>query len=227
VDDQIPDQIPDRIARLPKNKAGYPIPWFVGYVDGEPDFRVIRAGGIRDAVQFGRCWVCGQPRGSYAAFTIGPMCAVNRISAEPPAHRDCAIYSATHCPFLTTPNMVRRERHIPEGATNPAGVMIKRNPGVALVWISKRWKMGRVGDGVLFDVGDPHATHWYAHGREATRAEVLASIDSGLPALRAVAEKDGPLAVAELESMTLRAMALLPPEAAVLHEAVARGGGHG
>lgn len=207
--------IPGRIAALRKDKHGYQVPWFVAWIDGKPDFRVIHAGGIDQARRSKLCWVCGVPflRQEDRAFVIGPMCAVNRVSAEPPSHRECAIFSATHCPFLTKPNMVRRERHKPEGAVVPAGISIPRNPGVALVWVTgyRSWTTFPDGSGgTLFNIGDPREALWFAHGREATRAEVLESIDSGLPILRDMAQQDGPDAVASLAAMHERALACIP-----------------
>lgn len=211
----VPEMIPGRIDRLPRNKVGYPVPWFVAWIKGQPDFRIIRPGGIQEALSRKLCWTCGIPflRQEDRAFVIGPMCAVNRVSAEPGSHLDCAVYSATHCPFLTTPQMVRRERHIPAEATRPAGEMIRRNPGVALVWVTgyKSWStFGDGNGGTLVDVGEPKRVLWFARGREATRDEVMASIDSGLPLLREMAEAEGPAAVAELEHMHERAVALVP-----------------
>lgn len=209
-----PADMPLRIRLLPRNDAGYPIPWFVATIDGKPDFRVIERGRIDYALRNPVCWVCGGLRsGSMpAAFVIGPMCAVNRISAEPPSHVECAIYSATHCPFLSIPKMVRREKGVPVEAKVPAGISIRRNPGVALVWLTRtsRWFRDPGGDGVLFDVGEPLETHWFAEGREATRAEVLASIESGLPILRDMAVDEGPEALAELMNQHAEALALVP-----------------
>jgi hypothetical protein len=203
--------LPQRMEKLPKDKHGRPVPWFVAFIDGEPDFRVIRRGGIGDALRFKLCWVCGQPRGVNAAFVVGPMCAVNRTSAEPPSHRDCAIYSARACPFLATPSMKRRERHLPDDRVDPAGVMIRRNPGVALVWVTRKWHVFPDPNGrPLFDIGSSTQTYWYAQGRDATRAEVLASIESGLPILREEAEKEGPQAVGYLDAMTTLARGLAP-----------------
>lgn len=208
---------PRNIAALPRDKHDRPIPWFVAVdADGVPDFRVIRAGGIRDAMRFGWCWVCGKPRGRHAAFVIGPMCCVNRVSAEPPCHLSCAVYSARACPFLSTPSMARRERNLPANRVDPAGQMIDRNPGVALVWSSRTWAPFTVPPGpnrtagVLFDVGDPTATSWWCRGRPATGDEIRASIDTGLPILRAQAERDGPRAAAQLERQTLVAQTLIP-----------------
>jgi hypothetical protein len=210
------EQMPGRIALLPRDKHGHPVPWFVAWIDRKPDFRVVKPGAIAEALRGrGLCWTCGVPfqRQEDRAFVIGPMCAVNRVSAEPGSHLDCAVFSATHCPFLTTPQMVRRERRMPAGATRPAGEMIRRNPGVALVWVTGYRSWGTFSDGrggTLVDVGEPKRVLWFARGREATRDEVLASIDSGLPILREAAEADGPDAVAELGRMHQRALGLVP-----------------
>lgn len=208
-------QTPPAVARLPRDKHGRPIPWFVHIDDaGIPDFRIIRRGGIEDALRFDLCWVCGRQRGRHAAFVVGPMCAVNRTSAEPPAHLECAVYSAQACPFLTTPTMTRRERGMAEmGVVPPAGVMIPRNPGVALVWSSRTWSTFPDPAGhLLVDIGEPTETSWWAHGRPATRAEALASIESGLPLLRAEAEKDRrpARALLELGQLVERALPLVP-----------------
>jgi hypothetical protein len=207
-------ELPARMRKLPKDPTRpYVVPWFVAWVDGKPDFRIIRADGIGDALRLNLCWLCGEQLGAYRAFTIGPMCAVNRTSAEPPSHRDCAVYAAQVCPFLTTPTMQRRERGLDElGTVNPAGEMIRRNPGVALVWVSKgTWRTysDRQG-GLLFDIGGTVETLWFAHGRAATRDEVLASIDSGLPLLREMAEAEGPRAIDALERMHQRALDYVP-----------------
>ena len=181
---------PRRITKLPRDKHGRPVPWFVAWIDGVPDFRVIGEAKIPDAVRFKRCWTCGEPLGANVAYLIGPMCAVNRVSAEPPSHADCASYAARYCPFLATPRMRRRETGLPEDYADPAGVMISRNPGVALVWATRKVRPFRVGDGVLFNIGEPEWVAWFAEGRAASRAEVLASIESGFPILEAACDKD-------------------------------------
>lgn len=189
------EPMPPRIARLPRNHVGYPIPWFVAVLDdGTRDFRIADNERKRDAIRFRKCWMCGETLGRHAAFTVGPMCALNRISAEPPSHVACAVYAAKVCPFLATPSMRRRDSNMPTDQLVPvAGHMIERNPGVTLVWVTRTWKPFQppVGPkGVLFRFSDPTALHWFAEGRDATRAEVLASIDSGLPALQAACQLD-------------------------------------
>ncbi len=203
-------EMPPRMAKLPRDKHGRPVPWFVAWPDGQPDHRIARGGRFHEALARGACWVCGGHIGAYKSFVIGPMCAVNRVTSEPPSHRDCAVYSTRSCPFLTTPRMRRRDSGKPEGVVSPGGDMISRNPGVALVWTTKRYRRERVDNGVLLRIGDPTETLWFAEGREATRAEVLESIESGLPILRAIAQEDGPAAVTELEAMTAVALQLIP-----------------
>jgi len=203
-----------RIAALPVDKRQYPIPWFVQYVDGEPDHRVMDGSKLAIAWERRLCWICGQPLGgATVTFAIGPMCAVNRVSAEPPSHFECAEWSVRGCPFLSRPHARRREAGMPEDSVEADGIMLKRNPGVILLWTTKRHTCGpfTVPDGgTLFNVGEPLETRWYAEGREATREEVLASINSGLPFLSDLAEAQGDDAVRALGGMVVEAMELIP-----------------
>lgn len=205
--------MPPGIAALRQDHIGRPVPWFVEWIDGKPDFRVASHENLRDAVRFQLCWVCGKRRGRNVAFVIGPMCAVNRVSAEPPCHKDCAVYSARFCPFLATPRMVRRERNLPADYIDPPGVMITRNPGVGLVWCTRDFTVERHGVGPLFRLGDPTETLWFAEGRDATHAEVMASIDSGMPTLREAADRDGRGAHAHLDRQLQVALRYVPAEA--------------
>lgn len=203
--------VPARIARLPIDERGFPVPRFVEWIDGRPDFRVMNARFLRRAVSAKLCWLCGEPLGRFQSFVIGPMCAINRISAEPPSHLACAQFAARACPFLTQPKRPRNDHDLPELSAKPPGTMIARNPGVTLIWTTEAYKVRRDGDGLLFDlVGSPTSLHWFSHGRHATREEIMAAIDSGLPLLRGMAEREGPEAVAELGRQIERGLALVP-----------------
>jgi hypothetical protein len=218
-------EMPARIKKLPISSRGFPVPWFVAWMkdgqecapgDGEPDFRVIGGGKIVDAVKHHRCWVCGEMVGIYKAFLIGPMCAINKIISEPCQHRDCSIFSAMACPFLNQPRAKRNEKGLPgdDIANGPAGFGIKRNPGAVCVWITKSFRVfqPRMGNpGVLFSLGHPVEVKWFANGRAATRAEVMASIDSGYPLLQELARQDGPDAMEALETQRKIAVETLVP----------------
>jgi hypothetical protein len=203
--------IPARMARLPINERGFPVPWFVAQIDGKWDFRVIGPNKIADAYNKKLCWLCGQRLGQYLAFVIGPMCSINRVSSEPPSHRDCAEYAVKACPFLSQPNMRRNEKGMPEGGTM-AGVGIMHNPGATLIWITKSFRPFKAGDGILFEIGPPLETLWFTEGRTASRDEIDAAFEKGLPKLRHEADRDGPAGNIELEKRYKEALKLLPAE---------------
>jgi hypothetical protein len=205
-------EMPDRMRRLPISDEGYPIPYFVPFVEGKPEFRGMDGEKLGLCVRLKRCWLCGQPLGVHMTFPIGPMCAVNRNIAEPPSHHECATYGARACPFLTQPRMRRNEKDLPE-ERRIAGIGIKRNPGVTCLWTTKSYKVWRPrGGGALFNIGDPEKVEWFAEGRPATRAEVLASMESGRPILQKVAADESEDAVVELAKMYDAALQLVPGE---------------
>ena len=78
-------EMPDRFKRLPISDEGYPIPYFVGWVDGKPDFRLADPEKMAICYRHRRCWLCGEQLGKFMAFVLGPMCAVNRTA--PSRHR--------------------------------------------------------------------------------------------------------------------------------------------
>jgi len=201
--------MPAHIRALPVGPNGFPVPWFVAWIDGRPEFRVADGSKIGLAIRERRCWACGQRLDNRATYVIGPMCAVNGVTAEPPCHPACAEYSARACPFLSRPHMVRRENDLPEGTTD-AGIPIRRNPGVSCLWTAKSpgSEPFRAGDGIMFSLFPPVTLSWWAEGRAATREEVMASVESGLPILRAIAEQQGPDALAHLDRMRREAQPL-------------------
>ena len=195
-------EVPQRMRDLPLSKRGFPVPRFVQWVDGEPEFRIMDHGFLVSCLREGRCWICGDKLGAYRTYVAGPMCGVNRTSGEPPSHRECAIYAAKACPFLARPHARRRDAGLPEEVEVLAGKGIMRNPGVAMLWTTKGTKTKPDGQGgLLFDIGDPTEVLWIAHGREATRAEVMESIRTGLPILERAAEEGGPSDVRALKRM--------------------------
>jgi len=159
---------------------------------GDPDFRVIFPGAIAVAAKQDVCWLCGEKLGVHKAFVIGPMCAVTRTTSEPPCHLDCARFAAIACPFPEQARMKRNEIDLPEGYQEQPGYVIKRNPGCACVWVTRSFKFFRANPGVLISIGEPTSVLWYAEGREATRDEVMKSIDSGYPILERWRSKTGP-----------------------------------
>lgn len=226
------EAVPERMRRL-RIHNGLPTPYFVQWFEEDgspaealgglggghrPDFRIMDQRVLVRCHNEKRCWVCGLPRGAYMTFVVGPMCAVNRISGEPPSHRECGEWSARNCPFLARPGAQRAERPKPDGVTAGAGIPLQRNPGVALAWTTRTYQVRKVpggehsNAGVLFAFGDPHEVTWWAKGRPATREEIEASIDTGLPALQDACEHDADPADSRLAlaAQVARARELLP-----------------
>jgi hypothetical protein len=149
--------------------------------------------------------------GRFRTFVAGPMCAINRTSAEPPSHLECARFAAKACPFLTKPRMRRNDKDLPEHKDAP-GTMLSRNPGCCVIWTTQAPIVVKHQDrnGMLFDIGEPTSVEWWAEGRRATRDEVMASISSGLPILQKMAAEEGQDAIQQLGVSVGRAMALVP-----------------
>jgi hypothetical protein len=176
------EKLPARLARLPVDARGYPIPF-----------------------------VCGEVLGRWLAFTIGPMCSITRTAPEPPTHRECAEWSARNCPFLSRPGMVRRDEGLPDQTVQPAGVMITRNPGVVAVWSTRSFQRFPDPDGrPLIRIGEPEGVTWWCQGRPATRDEVEDSVASGIPILLEMARSEGPAAIDSLNRQYERARCLFP-----------------
>lgn len=202
--------MPARMHKLPINDRGFPVPWFVAKVKGEWDFRVVDPAKLLACVKNRRCWLCGEPLGQFLSFVIGPMCSINRVSSEPPSHRDCAEYAVRACPFLSKPAMRRNDKDLPEHG-GIAGNAVMHNPGATLIWVTKKYHpFNDEKGGLLFQIGPPVETIWYAEGRQASRDEITAAINKGLPLLRQ--EADGIGAKTELEHRYREALALIPAE---------------
>ena len=223
---QFDEPVPERLAGAPRDKRGFIVPFFVAWFDGgqqvrrgtgTPDFRVVDPGSFGACVRHGLCWLCGKPLGRHRAFVLGPMCVITRVNSEPPSHRDCAEYAMRVCPFLARPNMRRNETDFEMPIIPAAGDHQERNPGIMALWLTDGAQMFNAESGqqgILFEVNDPTEVVWWREGRIATRAEVELGLAQAMPFLEAEAASRGRPAIAQLERMSQRALAYIPPEAA-------------
>lgn len=112
--------------------------------------------------------------------------------------------------FPGRPKRLRDERDLPKGLQQ-AGFGITRNPGVAMVWSTRKWKTWRPpGGGILFNIGEPDAIDWFAEGRPATNGEIMKSVTTGIPLLLEQAAEDGAVACFQLGQMTQIFLNLIP-----------------
>ena len=102
---------PARIARLPHDPRGYPIPWNVlRRKNGEPVFTANDDTKHWAAIRQELCPICGERLGRWRWFTGGPASAFdpNGWYIDLPAHHECAQYSLQVCPYLAMPKYLRR-----------------------------------------------------------------------------------------------------------------------
>lgn len=205
--------LPKRIAQLPVDERGYPVPWFVVWLKGKPEFRIADGEKVLIALRERRCWVCGDPIGHDPTFVTGTMALINRCHGEAPCHPECAKFSALACPHLKNPNARRREAGLPEG-TETSGYAVDRNPGVVVLWTcgSKRaaYRPFRTGKGFLYALPDPKSLEFLCEARAATRDEVFASLQGAYLALVPKATEGGRDDTEELMRLYRVAQSLLP-----------------
>lgn len=162
-----------RVATLPVAENSYPVPYFVKWIDGKPDFRVVDPDKLVSCINQRLCWICGESMGAYKSFVVGPMGYVNRISSDAHMHFDCADFSVKACPFLINPNAKRREDEMTEAGKHAVGGhLVEENPGIMCVYTTKTYQVKLVGKGPLFFLGEIDSATWWAQGRLATAQEI-------------------------------------------------------
>jgi hypothetical protein len=183
---------PPRIAGLPKDRRGFPVPWFVSWRDETPQFPVVDAAKLSAAWIEERCWVCGDKLGSHRAWVVGPMSVIEGATPEPPSHHDCAAFSVTSCPHLATPQARRSEKYRDHPDYGRQSNLTGIRTGATAIWVTKGRGATpfRAGAGVLFGLEEPASLQWYALGRPATASEVREAIAVGLPTLQQAAEAE-------------------------------------
>jgi hypothetical protein len=185
--------LPRRVERLPTDRRGFPIPWFVAWRDGQPHFPVVDAAKLGVAWNEDLCWVCGDKLGANRGWVVGPMSALEGATPEPPSHYDCARFSVCHCPHLATSTASFSAKYAEaEGYAAQANVSKVRS-GATAIWVTKGRGATpfRAGDGVLFGLDGPERLEWYAGGRAATAIEVREAIAIAWPTLQQTAEREG------------------------------------
>jgi hypothetical protein len=99
--------IPARIARLPRDKRGYPIPWNVLTAeDGTAFFTVNDDRKSWRALREGLCPICGERLGKWLWLAGGPRSAFDEkgMYLDLPMHRECVEYALATCPYLAAPH---------------------------------------------------------------------------------------------------------------------------
>jgi hypothetical protein len=173
--------LPQRMRSLPISDEGFPVPKFVPWIKGKPEFRGMDGEHMAMCVRLKRCWLCGDRLGVHMTFTIGPMCIVNRNIAEPPAGHVAGV-GLKRNPGVVALWTTRTYR-------------VHRAPN----------------GGALFSIGNPESVEYFCEGRKATRDEILVSMETGLPLLMDIAQQEGNGAPEELQRRYEDAIKTLVP----------------
>lgn len=101
--------MPDRIARLPRDSRGYPIPVIVTYdTAGLPLFTVNDSAVHRKCVDKKLCAICGERLTKELWFAGGPQSALHPhgMYFDSAMHHECVTYAMQVCPYLSMPRFV-------------------------------------------------------------------------------------------------------------------------
>lgn len=204
-------KIPRNMLSLKRDKSGLPIPFFVVMESGIPEFRVADGRKALACVQHQRCWICGKEmEPGRSVFVVGPSALLNRVSAEPPSHSECARYAVRVCPFMSNPDFVRRKEHFPDGTISP-GLSIKENPGVMLLWYASGYKIESSSNGGgLFIIPNPSKIVYFRHGRKATGEEIQAALKASYDRFVQASKNASVESNAQLHSAFVQALKMIP-----------------
>jgi hypothetical protein len=104
--------VPVRMAKLPRDRRGYPIPETVTITDdGTAHFTINNVEKSHHHLRNGLCAICGQKLYPKRQWLIGgPRSAFdpNGCFLDTPMHEECASYAIQICPYLAAPNYSKR-----------------------------------------------------------------------------------------------------------------------
>jgi hypothetical protein len=104
--------IPARMAHLPKDPRGYPIPFIVALTsDGAAHFTIYDEIKVQHALSKRLCGICGKLMHKRKMWMVGgPGSAFAERGAyiDGPVHYECGQYALAVCPYLAMPNYARR-----------------------------------------------------------------------------------------------------------------------
>lgn len=96
-------EMPPRIAKLPQDERGFPIPWniLIGS-NGRPMFTVNDSHKATLAISLDLCPICGETNDEIRWFVGGPQSAFhpNGWYIDLPGHEECEEFALTVCPYL-------------------------------------------------------------------------------------------------------------------------------
>ena len=196
-------EMPYRIARLPRDRRGYPIPWNVlRGVDDAPLFTVNDQSKHFEAIRRELCPICGDRLGTWKWFVGGIRSAFDPYGGyyDLPGHRDCERFALATCPYLSLPNYLGRidvvdPSKIPEGMVMANITRLPERPEVFIAVASDKMEITGIEETSGTPIVVPKKPHlayefWF-HGKQIGEAEAMPAMrrvmgeEWTVPALRA------------------------------------------
>lgn len=175
--------MPHRIASLPKDERGYPIPVTVALdANGKPDFRVVGMEATQRCFDLRLCAICGEPLGKHVAFVGGPRSVIAHLFHDLWMHAECAKYALQVCPFLAAPKFAyaRAEPQLEGMQVQVLESASTDRPVVFGMGVTdKGARQVRNGNDLVIQAGPFHTVQWWARGQEVAPAEAAELAKAG------------------------------------------------
>jgi hypothetical protein len=131
--DRLKADMPERIAKLPKEERGYPITYIAAFIDGKPDLGIQDYAKVLSCVREWRCHVCGEKMGKLGYFIAYDPVPKRPRFLDPAIHKECALYSLKVCPYLANPSAKHRSSKMLPTDQTDLGEVSNRSHQVVLI----------------------------------------------------------------------------------------------
>lgn len=204
---QLSIPIPDRMAHLPRDRRGLPIPVTVHRDEhGKPHFQINEEAHRQRVIAEDRCPICGGKllRGRW--LVGGPASAFHAHGAyiDPPMHTECLHFAMKVCPYLAAPSYAKLlgkktlAPHAQNDVVETDEGMLDERPGVFVAVMATgqrliRGEMDGTGGGIAMVRGmelvryvkprQPYSrVEYWRHGVQISEAEAAPFIAASLAA---------------------------------------------
>lgn len=135
-------EIPKELSHLKIDKRGYPVPFFVSWINGEPEFRYLDAVRAKMIIDNKLCHICGKKLNKdFFYFISGPIGLQNRISSDAAMHKTCAEFSLRACPHLYLQKADRRDNdELGKAIGSMPSPVIREKPNTLFLIKSNKFK---------------------------------------------------------------------------------------
>jgi len=180
--------MPPRIAKLPRDARGYPVPYIVMRdKTGKPLFAANDADLVHRCLKQKLCPTCGEKLGKEKWFIGGPNSAFHPNGAyiDSAEHYECATYSLQACPHLSRPDhqqylsekvIAKMQTRVDEAQLLIDPTMTPGRPDVFVLVMSfgQQFKPAPIGQNpYVVPLRPYHAVEFWQHGERLAFADGL------------------------------------------------------